>query len=413
VGAMGGTAPRADEGTADLTLARTLVGRGGTLDQALKRFEIDDGLRNRIITALEPHVALRRLSPETGLVLARNEAGSPVYLTCRPSTESYVRVEIDPDGALETRTLDVPVHTTVETAGGAVESTVAETLSSYEDAVRLTHAYADIFQWDVDLFVDPRPGDEIRIVYESRRLGRTQEDLPPFGGSQTVEGEYLGLGRILAASYEGEQARSVAYWVENDGNGGGYYDNEGDSLAKAFLKSPLNYRRISSRFSRARRHPITRKVIPHHGVDFVADRGTPVVAAADGRVESAGWQGNLGKAVQIRHGRGYRTVYGHLGGFSKGVRNGARVSQNQVIGYVGSTGRATGPHLHYVLLANGRPVDPMTFDNPPTEPLQASMMPLLEEARRNWSPVLYSIPFEAPRTGLAWVLPEELRSPHS
>jgi murein DD-endopeptidase MepM/ murein hydrolase activator NlpD len=327
--------------------------------------------------------------------------------------ESYVRVEIHQDGTLETKPVEVPVRTIVETAGGVVESTVAEALTPYEDGGRLTHAFADIFQWDVDLFVDPRPGDEIRIVYETRRLGRTPSDLPPFGASETVEGEYLGLGRILAASYEGEQARSVAYFVADDGNGGGYYDNEGDSLAKAFLKSPLNYRRISSRFSRARRHPITRKVTPHHGVDFVADRGTPVVAAADGRVESAGWQGNLGKAVRIRHGRGYTTVYGHLGGFSKGVSSGSRVAQNQVIGYVGSTGRATGPHLHYTLLANGRPVDPLTFDNPPTEPLQASMMPLLEEARRNWSPVLYSIPFEAPRTGLAWVLPEEHRAPAS
>jgi murein DD-endopeptidase MepM/ murein hydrolase activator NlpD len=410
-GSLGSPAPRPE--TEDLTLARALVGRGGTLDQALQRFEIEDGLRNRIIAVLGPHVELRRLSPDTGVALARNDAGTPVYLTCRASMESYVRVDIHPDGTLETNPVEVPVRTIVETAGGVVESTVAEALTPYQDAIRLTHAFADIFQWDVDLFVDPRPGDEIRIVYETRRLGRTPSDLPPFGASETVEGEYLGLGRILAASYEGEQARSIAYWVADDGNGGGYYDNEGDSLAKAFLKSPLNYRRISSRFSRARRHPITRKVSPHHGVDFVADRGTPVVAAADGRVESAGWQGNLGKAVRIRHGRGYTTVYGHLGGFSKGVRSGARVAQNQVIGYVGSTGRATGPHLHYTLLANGRPVDPLTFDNPPTEPLQASMMPMLEEARRNWSPVLYSIPFEAPRAGLAWVLPDEHCTPSS
>ncbi len=411
VGAIGTAPENSDQGSSELTLARTLLGRGGTLDQALKRFELGGDLRPRIIAALEPVIDLRRLSPDTGVLVAKDDGGRVVFVACRPSMETYFRINVGPDGKLATEHLEVPLRTSVETAGGAIATTVAETLSRYQDAVALTHAYAEIFQWDVDLFVDPRPEDQIRIVYETRRLGETPDDLPPFGAASNEEGEYIGLGRILAASYEGQQARSVAFFVEQDGNGGGYYDETGDSLAKAFLKSPLNYRRISSRFSRARRHPITRKIVPHHGVDFAADHGTPVVAAADGRVVSAGWDGALGKAVKIRHGSGYTTVYGHLSGFSKTVRGGASVEQNQVIGYVGSTGRATGPHLHYTLLADGRPVNPLTFDNPPTEPLEISRLPMLEEARRNWTPVLYSIPFEAPRAGLAWVLPEELVSP--
>ncbi|MDX1389404.1 MAG: peptidoglycan DD-metalloendopeptidase family protein, partial [Acidobacteriota bacterium] len=301
-GAIGADPGVADESSAELTLARTLVGRGGTLDQALKRFELKGDLRPRVIAALGAVVDLRRLSPDTGLLVARDGGERIAFVACRPSMESYVRVDVGPEGNLQTTLLEVPLRTTVETAGGTILTTVAETLSRYEDAVALTHAYAEIFQWDVDLFVDPRPEDQIRIVYETRRLGATPDDLPPFGASANEEGEYIGLGRILAASYEGEQARSVAFFVKEDGNGGGYYDETGDSLAKAFLKSPLNYRRISSRFSRARRHPITRKIVPHHGVDFAADHGTPVVAAADGRVVSAGWDGALGKAVRIRHG---------------------------------------------------------------------------------------------------------------
>jgi murein DD-endopeptidase MepM/ murein hydrolase activator NlpD len=133
---------------------------------------------------------------------------------------------------------------------------------------------------------------------------------------------------------------------------------------------------------------VTRKVVPHHGVDFAAAPGTPVVAAADGRVFEAGWQGALGRAIRVRHGSEYVTVYGHLQGFARGIRAGAEVRQNQVIGFVGSTGRATGPHLHYTLLHRETPVDPLRFRNPPVEPLPADLMPSFERARMAWGPML-------------------------
>jgi murein DD-endopeptidase MepM/ murein hydrolase activator NlpD len=196
-------------------------------------------------------------------------------------------------------------------------------------------------------------------------------------------------------------ASSSAFWVEDDGRGGDYYDADGEPLRKTFLKSPLNYRRISSGFTNRRRHPITRRVVPHHGVDFVAAPGTPVVAAADGRVISAGWDGALGKAVRLRHGNGYKTIYGHLRGFARGVRRGAQVEQNQVIGYVGATGRATGPHLHYTMLYNDRAINPMTFDNPPVAPLDESYRPGLDRARMTWAPVLQAIRPGEPDMGVA------------
>ena len=144
------------------------------------------------------------------------------------------------------------------------------------------------------------------------------------------------------------------------------------------------------RFSKARRHPVTRKVVPHHGVDFAADAGTPVVAAADGRVVAVGWEGALGRAVRIRHNGEIVTVYGHLRGFGEGIRRGAEVRQNQVIGYVGSTGRATGPHLHYTLLQRGRPIDPMGFRSPPVEGLPESLRPQLQLVKGRWEPILRS-----------------------
>jgi murein DD-endopeptidase MepM/ murein hydrolase activator NlpD len=234
----------------------------------------------------------------------------------------------------------------------------------------LVAAYADIFQWDVDLLVEPRTGDLVRIVYEVNEVGEIPEDLPPFEGAPRESGALLGVGRILAASYDGRIARAHAFWVGDEKGDGDYFDLDGRPLRKTFLKSPLNYRRITSGFSRARRHPVTRRVVPHHGIDYAAAPGTPVVAAADGRIASAGWDGPLGKAVRIRHGSEYVTVYGHLRAIAKGIRRGVEVRQNQVIGYVGATGRATGPHLHYTMIHRGRPVDPRRIDNPSGEPLQ-------------------------------------------
>ena len=158
--------------------------------------------------------------------------------------------------------------------------------------------------------------------------------------------------------------------------------------------------RISSGFSSARRHPVTRKVVAHHGVDFAAASGTPVTATADGRVIRQGWDGALGQAVRLRHGGEYVTVYGHLRGFARGIAPGVEVLQGQVIGYVGSTGRATGPHLHYTVLKYGRPINPMHMKNPAVDPLEDHMLPWLAESRRQFQPVLEAI-HTAPRADVA------------
>jgi len=388
-----------DRSEETLRVVRARLGRGGSLHASLSELDIEDDLRLPILEALESVVDSRRLPAEAGLAVARDPAGALVSVACRPAFDHFVRVTLDPEPRAER--VEVPMRTRVETAGGVVETSVAEALAVRRDSPTLTMLFADIFQWDVDLFVDPRPGDRVRLVYETRSLAPPAPDLPPFGKSGTEEGAYFGIGRVLAASYDGLMASSSAFWVEDDGRGGDYYDSDGDPLRKAFLKSPLNYRRISSGFTNRRRHPITRRVVPHHGVDFVAASGTPVVAAADGRVISAGRDGALGNAVRLRHGNGYKTIYGHLRGFARGVRRGAQVKQNQVIGYVGATGRATGPHLHYTMLYNDRALNPMTFDNPPVSPLDESYRPVLDRARLTWAPVLQAIRTDRTEAGIA------------
>lgn len=363
-----------------------VLGRGGTLAEALERLGLPAGQRHRAIVALGGALDLSRLSASTGLRAAVDEAGRVRSVAVRAEPGRFVRWS-EPAGEPCVEPVELPVRTAVRQGGGRVIRSVRQALDDLDWADELTLAFADIFQWDIDLLVEPRSGDRVRVVYEIEVLAEVPPDLPPFGRAASSPGELLRLGRVLAASYDGHVARSVAYWVDA-ADGGGYYDDTGAPLQKTFLKSPLNYRRISSGFSRARRNPVTRKVLPHHGVDFAAAPGTPVVAAADGRITVAGWQGALGRTIRIRHGSEYVTVYGHLRGFARGIRAGLEVHQNQVIGYVGSTGRATGPHLHYTLIHRDRPVDPLRFRNPPARALPVELTPRLERAKLAWAPLL-------------------------
>jgi hypothetical protein len=369
----------------------TTVGKGGTLAAALDRLGVPPRLRHPLLEEIGSHIDARRLSPRTGLLARIDEAGDWRDLAVRPEPQRFLRVEIgdSPEPVLfSSRWVEMPIEVEIQSVSGVIEDSVAQALADAPDGRVLVPAFADIFQWDVDLLVEPRPGDRVRLVYEVQRMGQLPSGLPEFEGAPSDSGEALGIGRILAASYTGAIARANAFWIEDQGGQGNYYDVQGRPLRKTFLKSPLNYRRISSRFSRARRNPVTRRVVPHHGVDYAASAGTPVVAAADGRVASAGWDGALGRAVRIRHGSEYVTIYGHLKGFAGGIRRGVEVRQNQVIGYVGSSGRATGPHLHYTVVHGGRPIDPMKMKNPPVEALDPALVPDLRLAVRRWRPLL-------------------------
>ncbi len=367
--------------------SHTTLGRGETLARALARVQASDAIAAGYAAALAERIDLRRLPAGTGLAVSRDTEGRVVALALRYGpARDYLRVTTTPAGGTEVEARPLPLRREVRRLSARVDTTVAEALATADAELggALTLAFSEIVQWDVDLFVDPRPGDTIRVVYEVLRLGEVPEDLPPFGDEPCAAGEVVGLGRILAAAYLGERQRVEAYWVSWDAENGGYYDGRGRALRKTFLRGPLNYRRVSSRFAHRRLHPITREVIPHHGVDFAAAAGTPVVAAADGHVHFAGWRGPLGRAVELRHGGGYRTLYGHLERIARGVRPGVPVKQNQVIGYVGSTGRATGPHLHYAVLRRGRPIDPLRMANPPAAALEPAYGFELARAQRMW-----------------------------
>ncbi len=225
---------------------------------------------------------------------------------------------------------------------------------------------SDIYAWTIDFFALQK-GDRFKVLYEQK----------------VCEGEVIAIDTVRYAEFShGGDVLPMIMYNQNDG-GNIWWNEKGESMRKAFLKAPLKYSRVSSGFSYARRHPVTRKVRPHTGVDYAAPTGTPVQTIGDGTVTSVKYEGAGGNTVRIRHNSVYSTAYLHLSRYAKGLKVGQRVRQGEVIGYVGSTGRSTGPHLDFRVWKNGSPINPLKMDSPPAEPLRKENMAAFELAGQN------------------------------
>jgi murein DD-endopeptidase MepM/ murein hydrolase activator NlpD len=208
--------------------------------------------------------------------------------------------------------------------------------------------FIEVFGWDVDFVRELQRGDQFSVVYEELYK----------------DGVKISNGKILAAEFVNHGKRLRAIFYDNGNGVAGYYSDKGDAMRKAFLRTPVNFTRISSRFSLARRHPILNRIRAHRGVDYSAPTGTPIQAVADGKVSFVGKRGGYGQVIQLKHGETYSTLYGHMSKFAKGIHSGSLVNQGQIIGYVGRTGLATGPHLHFEFLIDGIHRDPLTVKLP-------------------------------------------------
>jgi murein DD-endopeptidase MepM/ murein hydrolase activator NlpD len=338
----------------------------------------------------------RRLRP--GLVFSfrrRAEDSVPSKVVVRLSPEQRVALHLLNDGwwpqaePIAWRAEPVALAGRIATSlYDALDAEVSDSLLALPDRIRLAWDLADIFAWQVDFTRDIRPGDSFRVLAE--RL-------------ISEEGE-VRYGRVLAGDLQIGSARYTAYRFTMPDGAGGFYDAAGNSLRRAFLLAPVSFRRISSRFNRARLHPILGIVRRHEGMDFAADAGTPVMAAGDGVVARREWSGGYGNLVELRHANGIVTRYGHLRAFAVGLHPGQRVSQGEVIGYVGSTGLATGPHLHYEFRVNGVSRDPHTADLGTGEPVPPAYLRDFERERARLGALL-TWP-EGPVPALAGVLPE-------
>ena len=266
---------------------------------------------------------------------------SQVVFSCQPPYEVSVH---EKPVTTEQRYADVTINTSlwVDMREAGVSPELIVSLS-------------DIYAWTVDFF-GLQKGDRFRVLYEER----------------LCDGDVVAVDTVRYAIFT-HGSQDFPCVMYNQGDGGNIYWNEkGESMRKAFLKAPLKFSRISSGFSYARKHPVTRKVRPHTGVDYAAPKGTPVMTIGDGTVTSIKYEGAGGKTIRIRHNSVYSTAYLHLSGYAKGLKVGQRVRQGQVIGYVGSTGRSTGPHLDFRVWKNGTPINPLKMQSPPAEPIKPS-----------------------------------------
>jgi murein DD-endopeptidase MepM/ murein hydrolase activator NlpD len=330
-----------------------------------------------------------------GTVQLLVEVARPVYDLARLSVGRPFGLVIGPDGLLkaftygidEVRTLRVfrrgeafaaevvsrTIETRAATAAGVIESSLFGAVARAGEQDQLALDLADIFAWDVDFNTELRKGDSFKVAVEK----------------MYVEGRFSGYGRVLAAELSRGTRVLRAVRFDSDASSG-YYDPSGTPLRKAFLRSPLKFSAITSRFTGARLHPILHVVTTHYGVDFAAPTGTPVLASADGLVTLAGWTEGFGKTVGLRHANGFETLYGHLSRID--VSRGQRVGQGTRVGAVGMTGLATGPHLDYRIRRAGVFVDPLKVQSPPAEPIPSAERPAFDRVREERVALLDAAP---------------------
>ena len=360
------------------------LGSGQTLGQVLAGF-VDPNDQHGLLLAFQEHASPRRMQVGTEVTLRYARTGGTsgtqdrrlrgVDITLNPdSTVRLTRDEI----AWTSTMVQTPTWTDTLFATGEIEDVLwnavigddALDAMPVRDRALLIHHLDQVFQWQVDFSRQIQTGDRYRFAFER----------------QVRPGGSMRGGHLIAAELVNSGISYEALWFEPSGEDtrGAYFDRAGESVRRAFLLKPLEFRRISSRYSNSRFHPILKTWRAHRGIDYAAVSGTEIQAIGDGVVTHRGPLGTLGNAVAIRHPNGFITRYGHLSQFHPQVRAGTRVRQGDVIGYVGMTGLATAPHLHYELWQGGRPVDPLSIDLPPGDPVPASDRPRweAESARR-------------------------------
>ena len=362
-------------GSPVVTITDTLR-RGETVSQLFERHAVTDVDWAAIARAVQ-NFQPRQLKAGLAFLFKQRGNSAPHAVAARVSRDERViltRVADHWDASVEripwrSEPLVVNGSITREAVSvtDAMDNAVSDAVLSAGERNQMVWGLADVYDWEVDFTHDLQPGDQFHVVAEKL---------------VSSEGE-VRFGRVLAARLDLSGKRLYAFEYDN-GTRPAFWDENGRSLQRDFLRSPLRYRRVSSRFSNSRWQPILHYYRAHQGTDFAAGMNTPVRAVGDGVVVFAGREGGYGNLVEIRHPRGYQTRYGHLNGFAPGIRAGARVEQNDLIGYVGSSGLSTGPHLHFEVRQNGRAVNPLRQlgGAAPGAPIPAALRPGFEQEKQ-------------------------------
>lgn len=349
--------PFAEQADASQLIWKTAkVRKGDNLSLIGERHDIGASIVYRMMSAGKETKHLTRIRPGQTIHLGYiNDVFQA--LRYRIDEETQLLISLDDNGKFGTELLKEVLERRVHRAHGTVKNSLFLAAQDAGLPQSLIMELAGIFGWDVDFALDVRSGDSFSVIYEAFYR----------------DGERVRNGRILSAEYVNRGESHRAAWYQHSDSRGDYYDESGRTLRKAFLRNPVDIVRITSHFNLRRKHPVLHKIRAHKGTDYGAPTGTPIRATGDGKVVTRSRMGGYGKAVVLRHGGKYTTLYAHMSRFARGVKPGARVKQGQVIGYVGATGMASGPHLHYEFRVNGVHRNPLKVKFPGVAPIDKKL----------------------------------------
>jgi murein DD-endopeptidase MepM/ murein hydrolase activator NlpD len=341
----------ADSSSPEVVVSTGTFARGDSLYSCLSERGVSPGEILALKKLLDPLFDTRKCYPGDSYEIITSTSGVLEGFNYYSGPLDIYGVKKSPSGELIAFHQKIPLEKRILGLIGEIEASLYESMIQLGQPPELTMRFADIFAWQIDFLTEPRPGDKFKLVWE--KFYRN--------------GEEFSDGAILAAQYLGKEVSHTAILFEDPEGLKDYYTIKGESLRKEFLRSPLNYRRISSYFSYKRFHPILKYYRPHLGIDYAAPSGTPVASIGDGVVTYVGWKGEYGRFVKVRHQNGYYSTYGHLSRYERGIKRGVKVKQGQVVGYVGASGLATGPHLDFRLIRNGSFINFLKIQIPAAE----------------------------------------------
>lgn len=343
------------------------VARNESLSELLAGLSLPSETVSAALNECSKVLDLRKIRAGQPYTLLCTEGGCTDYLIYKKSEREHLVFDLREPEAVEVKAVQKTIQVREREASGRIQSSLYATIYQHNLHPALAEELEKVFAWSVDFF-RLQKGDAFKVIYRE----------------EFAEGESLGVREIVAAEFKHGNETICAYGFEQDGIKD-FFDSSGASLRKAFLKAPLRYARISSGYSKSRLHPILGYHRPHLGVDYAAPHGTPIYAIGDGVVEEAAVKGGNGRYLKLRHNHSFQSQYLHLSGFAPGIRAGQRVKQGDVIGYVGSTGLATGPHLCFRLWKDGAQVNPLTAQTPPAYPVKPERREAFEQAKAQLS----------------------------
>jgi len=365
------------------------VEKGETLINILLKYTKENKDAFNIIESCKKTFNPRIIHPGMELTILKNKITNEAeFIAFQPDVYKYVVFDLKNHENI--KVVNKPVQRSTEVVSGVMEGSLWQTIKKYNMDTDLASQMEDAMECAMDLSRAGK-GDVIKLVYEKN----------------VVEGQEVDAGKLLAAYYKGRLGEKYVFFFDN-GKYKGYFDQDGRPMKKSYLQAPLKYAKITSKFSMSRLHPILNRVIPHFGTDYAAPHGTPIIAVSDGVIEAMGYGGGNGNFVKIKHDKTYATQYLHMSRFPRGQRKGQRVRQGQVIGYVGSTGLATGPHVCFRFWKNGRQVNPKSCKLPAANPIPGANLVEFKDLRNEMISKLAAIGKPIPGESVVKKSEEEL-----